>query len=138
LATEISEALASHGFIMNAEQKATLLSIPILSGALLRILLGFGVDKIGAKKITLLAQSVVISVLFYAFFRDESITYGELLVVALGLGFAVALPQAGQWYTPKLQGVVLGIAGTGNIGVVLDLLFAPKIAKIWRIGRQYF
>ena len=136
LSTEISEALASHGFMMSAGQKATLLSIPILSGALLRILLGFGVDKLGAKKTALLAQSVVISVLFYAFFRGESITYGELLVVALGLGFAgasfaVALPQAGQWYPPKLQGVVLGIAGAGNIGVVLDFLFAPKIAEIW-------
>ncbi len=136
LSTEISESLASHGFMMSAGQKATLLSIPILSGALLRILLGFGVDKLGAKKTALISQGVVISVLFYAFFRGATITYSELLVVALGLGFAgasfaVALPQAGQWYPPKLQGVVLGIAGAGNIGVVLDFLFAPKIAEYW-------
>ena len=136
LATEISESLAVHGFIMSASQKATLLSIPILAGALLRILLGFGVDKFGAKKTALMSQTVVISVLFYAFFRGEHITYGELLVVATGLGFAgasfaVALPQAGQWYPPKLQGVVLGIAGAGNIGVVIDFLFAPKIAELW-------
>jgi NNP family nitrate/nitrite transporter-like MFS transporter len=121
---------------MSPSQKATLLSIPILAGALLRILLGFGVDKFGPKKTALMAQSVVISVLFYAFFRGESITYNELLVVALGLGFAgasfaVALPQAGQWYPPKLQGIVLGIAGAGNIGVVIDFLFAPKIAELW-------
>jgi len=48
-----------------------------------------------------------------------------------GASFAVALPQAGQWYPPKLQGVVLGLAGAGNIGVVLDYIFAPKIAEIW-------
>ncbi len=136
LSTEISESLAVHGFTITAAQKATLLSIPILSGALLRILLGFGVDKFGAKKTALMSQAVVISVLFYAFFRGENITYNELLVVALGLGFAgasfaVALPQAGQWYPPKLQGVVLGIAGAGNVGVVLDFLFAPKIAELW-------
>ena len=136
LATEISESLATHGFIISASQKATLLSIPILAGALLRILLGFGVDKFGAKKTALMSQAVVISVLFYAFFRGEGISYGELLVVAIGLGFAgasfaVALPQAGQWYPPKLQGIVLGIAGAGNIGVVIDFLFAPKIAEIW-------
>ena len=136
LATEISESLATHGFIISASQKATLLSIPILAGALLRILLGFGVDKFGAKKTALMSQAVVISVLFYAFFRGEGISYGELLVVATGLGFAgasfaVALPQAGQWYPPKLQGIVLGIAGAGNIGVVIDFLFAPKIAEIW-------
>ncbi|UCM99649.1 MFS transporter [Sulfurimonas sp. SWIR-19] len=136
LATEISESLAMHGFIMSASQKATLLSIPILAGALLRIVLGFGVDKFGAKKTALMSQAVVISVLFYAYFRGETITYNELLIVAVGLGFAgasfaVALPQAGQWYPPKLQGVVLGIAGAGNIGVVIDFMFAPKIAELW-------
>jgi NNP family nitrate/nitrite transporter-like MFS transporter len=30
-----------------------------------------------------------------------------------------------------LQGVVLGLAGAGNIGVVVDFLFAPKIAELW-------
>ena len=137
LSTEIAEALkASHGFIMSPSQKATLLSLPILSGAILRILLGFLVDKIGAKKTALISQSIVVFGLFYAYFKGESITYGELLMVAFILGFAgasfaVALPQAGQWYPPKLQGVVLGIAGAGNIGVVIDFLFAPKIAELW-------
>ncbi|SFV67155.1 Nitrate/nitrite transporter [hydrothermal vent metagenome] len=134
LVTEISESLASHGEILTSGEQATLLSIPILSGALLRIVLGFGVDKLGAKITALIAQSIVISVLFYAYLRGATITYHELLVVALGLGFAgasfaVALPQAGQWYPPKLQGIVLGIAGAGNVGVVIDFLFAPKIAE---------
>jgi len=136
LSTEIAESLAATGFIITASQKATLLSLPILSGALLRILLGFGVDKFGPKMTALISQAVVIASLFFAFFQGEAITYGQLLIVALGLGFAgasfaVALPQAGQWYPPKLQGVVLGIAGAGNVGVVLDFLFAPKIAQFW-------
>ncbi len=136
LSTEITEALAATGFIMTAGQKATLLSLPILSGALLRIVLGFGVDKFGAKKTALISQGIVITALFFAYLQADSITYNQLLIVALGLGFAgasfaVALPQAGQWYPPKLQGVVLGIAGAGNIGVVIDFLFAPKIAEIW-------
>ncbi len=135
LSTEINEALVASGAMaMSAGEKATLLSLPILSGALLRILLGFGVDKFGAKKTALISQAIVISALFFTYFQAESITYNQLLVVALGLGFAgasfaVALPQAGQWYPPKLQGVVLGIAGAGNIGVVIDFLFAPKIAE---------
>ncbi len=136
LSTEIAEALAKTGFIMTAGQKATLLSLPILSGAILRIVLGFSVDKIGAKKTALISQAIVIASLLTAFFMGDKITYNILLVVALGLGFAgasfaVALPQAGQWYPPKLQGVVLGIAGAGNIGVVLDFIFAPKIAQYW-------
>jgi len=134
LSTEIAEALALGGHIMTAGEKATLLSLPILSGAILRILLGFGVDKLGAKMTALLAQSVVIISLLTAYMQGDTITYNTLLFVALGLGFAgasfaVALPQAGQWYPPKLQGVVLGIAGAGNIGVVIDFMFAPKIAE---------
>ena len=136
LATEIAEALALTGHIMTSSEKATLLSLPILSGALLRIVLGFGVDKLGAKTTALLAQGVVIASLLTAFLQGNSITYDTLLIVALGLGFAgasfaVALPQAGQWYPPKLQGVVLGIAGAGNIGVVIDFMFAPKIAEFF-------
>ncbi len=136
LSTEITEALTATGFFMTPGQKATLLSLPILAGALLRIVLGFGVDKFGAKKTALVSQGIVIAALFFAYLQAEAITYSQLLIVAFGLGFAgasfaVALPQAGQWYPPKLQGVVLGIAGAGNIGVVIDFLFAPKIAEIW-------
>ncbi len=136
LSTEITEALALAGHMMTAGEKATLLSLPILSGALLRIVLGFGVDKFGAKKTALVSQLVVISALLMAYFLGNTITYNQLLIVALGLGFAgasfaVALPQAGQWYPPKSQGIVLGIAGAGNIGVVIDFLFAPKIAELW-------
>jgi len=41
LSTEIAEALAANGYILTPSQKATLLSLPILSGAILRIVLGF-------------------------------------------------------------------------------------------------
>ena len=136
LSTEIGEALAVNGHMITAGETATLLALPILSGAILRILLGFGVDKLGPKMTALMAQAVVISALLFAYFLGEEITYNQLLLIALGLGFAgasfaVALPQAGQWYPPKLQGIVLGIAGAGNIGVVIDFLFAPKIAEKW-------
>ena len=136
LSTEIGEALALAGHIMTAGEKATLLSLPILSGAILRIVLGFGVDKFGAKKTALVSQLIVIMALISAYMLGDSITYNQLLIVALGLGFAgasfaVALPQAGQWYPPKAQGIVMGIAGAGNIGVVLDFIFAPKIAELW-------
>ena len=65
--------------------------------------------------------------------------YAAVLVLGLVLGFAgasfaVALPQAGRWYPPKLQGVVMGLAGAGNVGVVIDSLIAPRLANAfgWR------
>jgi NNP family nitrate/nitrite transporter-like MFS transporter len=136
LATEISETLALRGSALSDGQLATLLAVPVLFGALLRIVLGVFVDKFGAKKTAVVSQLIVIATLFFAYAGAETISYNQLLLVALGLGvagasFAVALPQAGQWYPPRLQGTVLGIAGAGNIGVVIDFLFAPKIAEIW-------
>ncbi|WP_457565001.1 MFS transporter, partial [Caminibacter sp.] len=132
LAPEIADSIGG----LTPSQISTLLSLPILGGAILRILLGFLVDNIGPKKTALISQTIVAGALWYAYFRGVNITYAELLIVAFSLGFAgasfaVALPQAGQWYPPKLQGLVLGIAGAGNVGVVLDFLFAPKIAEIW-------
>ena len=137
LATEIAESLkATQNFIMSADQSATLVAVPVLAGAILRVVLGFFVDKVGAKKTALTSQLIVVIGLFFAYYKGSTITYDELLAVAFILGFAggsfaVALPQAGQWYPPKLQGVVLGLAGAGNIGVVIDFIFAPKIAEIW-------
>ena len=136
ISSEIVDSFALAGFVMTAGQKATLLSLPILSGALLRILLGFGVDKLGAKKTALISQAIVIFALLYAYYLGTEISYPQLLGVALLLGFAgasfaVALPQAGQWYPPKLQGLVLGIAGAANFGVVMGFIFSPKIAEAY-------
>jgi len=139
LAPEIAQSIGG----LSASQISTILALPILGGAILRVLLGFLVDNIGPKKTALIAQSIVAGALWYAYFRGINITYAELVGVALALGFAgasfaVALPQAGQWYPPNLQGVVLGIAGAGNIGVVIDFLFAPKIAEIWGWPAVFF
>ncbi|MDF1879916.1 NarK/NasA family nitrate transporter [Sulfurimonas sp. MAG313] len=136
LSTEIVESFAANGFIMSSNDKATLLSLPILSGALLRIVLGFSVDKFGAKKTALVSQLLVIFALVFTYFLGEGITYNQLLGISILLGFAgasfaVALPQAGQWYPPKLQGLVLGIAGSANFGVVMGFIFAPKIAELY-------
>src|SRR5262249_43259871 len=51
-----------------------------------------------------------------------------------GASFAVALPQAGRWYPPNMQGLVMGLAGAGNIGTVIDALLAPRLAAAfgWR------
>lgn len=114
-------------------EKFTLVAIPILSGAILRILIGFLADFVGPKATALLAQVVVMAGLGYvAAFGLHSKLEVEALGVLLGVGgasFAVALPQASRWYPPKFQGVVMGIAGAGNMGVVLDSLIVPVLAE---------
>jgi NNP family nitrate/nitrite transporter-like MFS transporter len=123
---------------LSPQQKGLMVAVPILSGAVLRIFLGLAVDRFGAKNTGVVAQCVVIAGLLLAWLvglKDYEATL--LLGLVLGFGgasFAVALPQAGRWYPPHLQGVVMGLAGAGNVGTVLDALFAPRVAAAfgWR------
>ncbi len=120
---------------MTVEEKFSLVAVPILAGALLRIPLGMLADHLGPKRTGSLAQLVVIFGLAYAWlFGLHSKLEVEMLGVILGLGgasFAVALPQASRWYPAKYQGMVMGIAGAGNMGVVLDSMFIPWMAEHW-------
>jgi MFS transporter, NNP family, nitrate/nitrite transporter len=118
---------------LSAGQKGLMVAVPILAGAILRILLGLLVDRIGAKNAGVTAQLVVISGLLLAWIFglpsfEATLLMGLVLGFA-GASFAVALPQAGRWYPPNMQGVVMGLAGAGNIGVVLDSLLAPRLAE---------
>jgi NNP family nitrate/nitrite transporter-like MFS transporter len=120
---------------LSIEEKFSIVAIPILAGALLRVPLGMLADHMGPKRTGSIAQIIVIVGMAYAWiFGLHSKLEVELLGVVLGLAgasFAVALPQASRWYPPKYQGVVLGIAGAGNMGVVLDSMFVPWMAEHW-------
>jgi NNP family nitrate/nitrite transporter-like MFS transporter len=119
-------------------QKGLMVALPILAGAVLRILLGLLADRVRAKNAGIMAQLVVITGLAVAWIFGLP-NYSAALLMGLVLGFAgasfaVALPQAGRWYPPDMQGLAMGLAGAGNIGVVLDSLLAPRLAEAfgWR------
>ena len=115
------------------EEMFTVVAIPILAGAVLRIPMGMLADHVGPKRTGQLGQSIVILGLAYAWiFGLQSKLQVELFGIVLGVAgasFAVALPQASRWYPPKYQGIVLGITGAGNSGVVLASLFVPTLAE---------
>jgi NNP family nitrate/nitrite transporter-like MFS transporter len=130
LGAQIGEALS-----LSAAQKGMMVAVPILSGAVLRIVLGLAVDRLGAKLTGVGAQLIVIAGLLCAWLIGLK-NYGATLLLGMVLGFggasfAVALPQAGRWYPPDMQGLVMGLAGAGNIGTVLDALLAPRVAATW-------
>ncbi len=120
---------------LSVEDKLSLVAIPVLGGAFFRMPLGLIADAIGAKITGVMAQIVVLFAvtLVYVFGLSNPLSislFGLSLGVA-GAAFAVALPQASRWYPPQYQGVVMGVAGAGNMGVVLDTLLAPSIAENW-------
>lgn len=120
---------------LTSQEKFLMVSTPILAGAFLRIALSLLGDQIGIKRTGIIAQIVVMIGLLVAWRTglsnlNQALALGIVLGVA-GASFAVALPQAGRWYPPNMQGVVLGLAGAGNVGVVIDHLLAPRIAAAW-------
>ena len=130
-----AQIAAPESLNLTPQQRFFMVSVPILSGGLLRLLLGLLVDRMGAKNTGILAQLTVIAGLAVAW-RVGLKNYEATLLMGVVLGmagasFAVALPQAGRWYPPNMQGLVMGLAGAGNIGVVIDSLLAPRLAAIY-------
>ncbi|WP_395730557.1 nitrate/nitrite transporter [Prosthecobacter sp.] len=120
---------------LTPQEKGLMVAVPYLSGAFIRIFLGMLVDRIGAKNTGIMAQLIVIAGMTTAWLTglhqfSHTLMLGVVLGVA-GASFAVALPQAGRWYPPHMQGLVLGLAGAGNVGVVIDAILAPRLAVIY-------
>ena len=119
---------------LTAAQKGLMVATPILSGALLRILMGVLVDHLKPKLAGAIGQVIVLAALGFAWHFGIH-TYEQILLLGgflgfAGASFAVALPLASRWYPPEHQGTALGIAGAGNSGTVLAALFAPTLA-VW-------
>jgi NNP family nitrate/nitrite transporter-like MFS transporter len=116
-------------------QKGLMVATPVLSGALLRIVMGVLVDHLKPKKAGMIGQVVVLAALLFAWINGIH-TYQQTLLLGIALGvagaaFAVALPLASRWYPPEHQGTALGIAGAGNSGTALAALFAPGLAAAY-------
>lgn len=128
LAPEISKTLH-----LLPAQKGLMVATPTLAGAILRVVNGLLVDRIGPKRSGAISQLIVIAGLLSAFALGVNSFAGTLALGVIlgfaGASFAIALPLASRWYPPQHQGKAMGIAGMGNSGTVLAALFAPLLAK---------
>jgi NNP family nitrate/nitrite transporter-like MFS transporter len=113
-------------------QKGLMVAVPVLAGALLRVVIGVLVDRFRARRVAIGAQILVIAGLIAAWLlkiHSLDALFGLGIVLGLaGASFAAALPLASSWYPPQYQGTALGIAGAGNSGTSFAALFAPALA----------
>ncbi len=130
LAPDIAKTL-----LLTPAQKGLMVAVPTLAGALLRVVNGLLVDRIGPKRAGAISQIIVISGLFSAWTLGVNSFAGTLALGVIlgfaGASFAIALPLASRWYPPEHQGKAMGLAGMGNSGTVLAALFAPTLAKLF-------
>ncbi len=110
-------------------QFGLLIGMPILTGSLVRILLGIWTDRLGGRLVytaTMLAAALATFLLAFA------TTYTQMLIAALGVGlaggsFAVGVAYVSRFYPAGRQGTALGIFGVGNVGAAVTKFLAPFV-----------
>jgi len=121
----------SESFHLSAAQKGFMVSVPILAGALMRFPLGVLSQYIGRKNAAMVEMGLIVAALGYGYGYVDSydgvLAMGVLLGIA-GASFGVALSLGSGWFPPQHKGLAMGIAGAGNSGTVLAVLFAPPLA----------
>ena len=119
---------------LNPGQKGLMVAVPVLAGALLRIVNGILVGQLQPRLTGIIMQLIVIAGLLAAWLIGVH-NFQQVLLLGLVLGvagasFAIALPMVSYWYPPEHQGMALGLAGAGNSGTVLAALFVPTLAVL--------
>ena len=114
---------------LNDTQFGLLVGTPILTGSLIRLMLGIWADQYGGRivyTITMLSAAVMTALLTFAY------DYPTFLLAALGVGiaggsFSVGIAYVSKWFPKERQGTALGIFGAGNVGAAVTKFAAPVI-----------
>lgn len=121
----------SEAYNLSPAQKGFMISVPILAGAIMRFPLGILAQYIGRKYAALAEMGLIILAMIYGYLfvnsYNDVLKMGILLGIA-GASFGVALSLGSGWFPAKYKGLAMGIAGAGNSGTALAVLFAPPLA----------
>ncbi|MBO1074684.1 nitrate/nitrite transporter [Roseomonas marmotae] len=110
-------------------QFGLLVGTPILTGSLIRIVLGVWSDQYGGRVVytaVMVAGGIATGLLVFAY------DYPTFLLAALGVGisggsFSVGVAYVSKWFPKEKQGTALGIFGAGNVGAAVTKFLAPVI-----------
>ena len=118
---------------LSETQFGLLIGTPILTGSLVRMLLGIWTNRYGGRLVytlTMLASAAATFLLSFA------TTYPMILLAGLGVGiaggsFAVGIAYVSPFFPAGKQGTALGIFGAGNVGAAVTKFLAPFVALAW-------
>lgn len=114
---------------LSETQFGLLVGAPILTGSLIRLILGIWADQYGGRIVlllTMLSAAGMTALLTFAY------DYPTFLIAALGVGvaggsFSIGVAYVVKWFPKEKQGTALGIFGAGNVGAAVTNFAAPVI-----------
>jgi MFS transporter, NNP family, nitrate/nitrite transporter len=114
---------------LNATEFGLLMSMPVLSGSLVRVPLGIWTDKYGGRIVMTVLLAVTVPAIWLMAYATA---YWHFLVIGLVLGlaggsFSVGTPYVARWFPKQRQGLAMGIFGAGNAGAAVNKFVAPAI-----------
>lgn len=118
---------------LSEAQFGLLVGTPILTGSLVRMVLGVWTTAYGGRLVytlTMLTAAIATFLLSYA------ASFPQMLLAGLGVGlaggsFAVGVAYVSPFFPPQKQGTVLGIFGAGNVGAAVTKFAAPFVLLAW-------
>ena len=118
---------------LNETQFGLLASMPVLTGALVRLPLGLWGDKYGGRLVFFVLMLCTVLPIYLIGHATE---YWQFLVIGLFVGlaggsFSVGIAYCARWFERKRQGLAMGIFGAGNSGAALTKFVAPAIVAGW-------
>src|SRR5215475_5536244 len=119
-------------FHLNSTQTALLVAVPVLLGAVLRIVTGMLADRFGGRVVFAVLMLIVA---LPAYLVPGASSYERLVFVAFFLGiagssFAVGVGFVSRSYPAEKQGGALGFYGLGNIGQSAAVFLGPVLAAV--------
>lgn len=114
---------------LNETEFGLLTSMPVLTGALIRVPLGIWTDRFGGRIVLFV---LMIATVIPIYLISYATAYWHFLVLGLFLGlaggsFSVGTPYVARWFKKDRQGLAMGIFGAGNSGAAVNKFIAPGI-----------
>jgi len=114
---------------LNSTQFGLLMSMPVLTGSLVRVPLGIWTDKFGGRIVMAAVMATTVPAIWLMSYATE---YWHFLTIGLFVGlaggsFSVGTPYVARWFPKERQGTAMGVYGAGNSGAAVNKFVAPVI-----------
>lgn len=118
---------------LSETQFGLLIGMPILTGSMIRLMLGVWADQYGGRRVQVV---VMLSAALATWLLTYANSYATFLIAAVGVGiaggaFSSGISYVSRWFPAKRQGLALGIYGAGNVGAAVTKLLAPMVMVAW-------